>query len=85
MHAEGQGGMGGGGVSKNYVKVKGGVSKNQAWHILHCTSPPVPINNDQSLKSLPYAFCERDKIVCHELKDDLSPVTLKEILANAAK
>ena len=37
MHAEGQGGVG-----------RGGVSKNQAWHILHCTSP-LPINNDQSL------------------------------------
>ena len=41
---------GGGGVSENHVKVKGGgFSKNQAWHILHCTSPPLPINNDQSL------------------------------------
>ena len=49
MHARGQGGVGGGGVSKKHVKVKGGVSKNQAWHILHCTSPPLPINNDQSL------------------------------------
>ena len=46
---EDNGGGGGGGVSKNYVKVKGEVSKNQAWHILHCTSPPLPINNDQSL------------------------------------
>ena len=42
--------MGGGGVSKNHVEVKGGVSKNQAWHILHCTSPHLPINNDQSLR-----------------------------------
>ena len=43
-------GDGGGGVSKNHVEVKGGISKNQAWHILHCTSPHLPINNDQSLK-----------------------------------
>ena len=40
---------GGGGVSKNHVEVKGGVNKNHAWHLLHCTSPPLPINNVQSL------------------------------------
>ena len=91
MHVRGQGGMGGG-VSKNHVKVKGGVSKNQAWHILHCTSSPLPINNDQSLRtskiSEPRTFgflwmkTIRNKIVCNSLRWPIYNFNLVDTLPN---
>ena len=56
-------GGGGGGVSKNHVKAKGGGGSAKFNHGIFCIAPaPLLINNDQSLtpSSDHYALCGKN-------------------------